>query len=83
MVLLALSSKGLKEALSLSTRGGIAAVWCSLDAISEEEFLALKFPTLTRFNYSISHAEKDVIAGAMDTIEEHHPGHRIWVEANV
>jgi hypothetical protein len=33
------------------------------------------------FNYTIGSQETEVIAGAVETIKEHHPGEVLWVES--
>lgn len=80
MNFLAITPAGLAEALRVAT--ATDAVWCGSDAITEEAFAELKAPNLSRFNYSLSgDGAKEAIEGALGTIEEHHPGQRIWVEA--
>jgi hypothetical protein len=80
MVFLALSQEGLAEALRIATPEG-GAVWCGADAMSEEQFASLSgSKNLTRFTYSLQDADAEVLAGALATIEEHHPRERVWVE---
>lgn len=79
MVFLALSPSGLAEALRMAADKD-AAVWCGSDAISEEEFEACEFKRLTRFSYPLHDASSEVVSGAIETIEEHHPSERVWVE---
>jgi hypothetical protein len=55
------------------------AIWCGSDTISEADYAKMKRPGLTRFNYSLADLELD--DGAISTVEEHHPGQTIWVEA--
>jgi predicted ATPase len=38
-------------------------------------------PQLTRFAYSLHGATAADLAGALATIQEHHPGQRVWVES--
>ncbi len=80
MVFLALSPAGLAEALALS--GGVSPVWCCATALSEQQFAAMHLPNLTRFAYSLAPSAdtSSRIADALATIEEHHPGERIWFE---
>jgi len=79
MVFLALTPAGLADVLR--KRGEMAdAVWCGADAISEADYVALGSMNVSRFNYSLQGQTDDVLAGAIDTIEEHHPGEVVWVE---
>jgi hypothetical protein len=77
MVFVAVAPTGLAEAPSRASSGD--AIWCGSDSISEAEYAATKPPGVTRFNYSLADLELD--DGAIATVEEHHPGQTIWVEA--
>ena len=77
MVFLAITSTGLAEALRAAKADD--TVWCGSDAITEADFARLKHPNLSRFIYELG--DRDLIADAIVTIEEHHPGQSIWVEA--
>ena len=77
MVFVAVTPVGLAEALRRATSDD--AIWCGSDTISEAEYAAMKRTGLTRFNYSLADLELD--DGAIATVEEHHPGQTIWVEA--
>jgi len=77
MVFVAVTQAGLAEALCRA--GSDDAIWCGSDTISETEYAAMGRPGLTRFNYSLADLELD--DGAVATVEEHHPGQTIWVEA--
>jgi len=78
MIFLAITQNGLNEVLDLI--GSTSQIWCGSDAISKAEFEALRSGTLTRFDYSLKGAKAEVMRGAIETIVEHHPGERIWVE---
>jgi hypothetical protein len=79
MVFLAWTSDGLREAISLAQ--GRDPVWCFACAISEQAFLDLEVRKFTRFNWTPGEpGEIQQLADALDTIEEHHPGERVWVE---
>jgi hypothetical protein len=80
VVFLAITPNGLKDALREAARSG-ATVWCGADAVSEEDFDALKVPGLTRFDYQLEERDLLVLADALDTIDQHHPGEVVWVEA--
>ncbi len=83
MVYLALTPQGLREILDASDSVKTAAVWCSADALSEAEFEKLERGNVTRFTYSFAETDKATIQYALATIEEHHPGERIWIESVV
>ncbi|MFN9727975.1 hypothetical protein [Acidovorax sp.] len=79
MVFLAISEDGLAEALR--SAGPVdGAVWCGSNAISEDDYRARADGNLSRFVYSIDGSDAAAIADALQTIKEHHPGQRIWVE---
>ena len=77
MVFVAVTAAGLAEALRRAASDD--AIWCGSNAISESAYAAMKRSNLTRFNYSLADLELD--DGAIATVEEHHPGQTIWVEA--
>lgn len=80
MVFLAITPRGLKDALR--TAASLAMpVWCGADAVSEEDFAALKGAGLTRFNYELGERDSLVLEDALATIDQHHPGEVVWVEA--
>lgn len=79
MVLLAITPSGLEDALRLA-EGGEAAIWCGADAISDEDYAKLKHKNVSRFVYELAGEGQDVLAGAIETIEEHHPNQTVWVE---
>lgn len=79
MAYLVLTPQGLQEILSAS-EAAKTPVWCSADALSEDEFDHLQRGNVTRFAYSLAHADKATMQDALATIEEHHLGERIWVE---
>ena len=76
MVYLAITPVGLAKALSVATETD--AVWCGSDAISEADYATLTL-ALNRFTYEL--ADRQMVDGAISTIEEHHPGQIVWVEA--
>jgi len=79
MVFLAITTAGLSDALRLR-RDAAVAVWCGSDAISEADYAALNVANVSRFNYPLQAEDDDVIAGAIETIEEHYPSETVWVE---
>lgn len=82
MVYLALTPQGLEEILA-AREAVTVPVWCSADALSEEEFEKLERGNVTRFTYSFANADQATLKDALSTIEEHHPGERVWVESIV
>lgn len=77
MIFLAITSAGLAQALRAATEND--AVWCGSDAISEADYAARQWPSLSRFTDSLE--DRVLIDDAVSTMEEHHPGQTIWVEA--
>ncbi|WP_279211695.1 hypothetical protein [Delftia acidovorans] len=77
MVFLAITSTGLAQALRAATEND--AIWCGSDAISVADYAARQWSNLSRFAYSLE--DRVLIDDAVSTIEEHHPGQTIWVEA--
>jgi len=82
MVYLALTPQGLQEILD-TPEAAKMPVWCGANALSEAEFVKLQRSNVTRFTYSFANCDKATIQRAVFTIEEHHPGERIWVEGVV
>jgi hypothetical protein len=80
MALLAITPKGLAEALRTSKMTG-AAVWCGSDAITQEEYETSKPTGLNRFIFELGNADEQTLLHAVQTIEEHHPNECVWVEA--
>lgn len=79
MVFLALTPVGLAEALRV--RGDKEdAVWCGSDAISEADYDALESANVSRIVYPLQGQDSEVLAEALGTIDEHHPGETVWVE---
>lgn len=73
MVFLAITPIGLQDALR--TRMAPATpIWCGSDAVSEAEYASLVGANVTRFIYPLRGQPEEVLAGAVDTIEQHHPG---------
>ncbi|WP_436078474.1 hypothetical protein, partial [Acidovorax delafieldii] len=77
MIYLAITSEGLAQALRVAKNDD--AVWCGADAISETAWAALPAPSCTRFVYELG--DGVLVDDAVSTIEEHHPGQTIWIEA--
>jgi hypothetical protein len=76
MVFLAITPAGLADALRVAKMDD--AVWCGSDAITDADYATLKHPNLSRFIHKLG--DRALVARAIGTIEEHHPGQSIWVE---
>jgi hypothetical protein len=81
MVFLAITRKGYERYRALAT--AIAALWVSADVLSDNELAELREAgvNVSDFNYTIGLDETEGIAGAVETIKEHHPEEVIWVES--
>ena len=81
MVLLILTPTGFNESKDIIVRGD-AAAWINGNILSQDELQILwdKGVEITKFSYVIDPKDPESIEGALVTIEEHHPGHTIWVE---
>lgn len=82
MVYLVFTPQGLQEVLA-SPEAAYADIWCSADAISQDEFDQLNRINVTRFIYSLKDADEATMKDCLSTIEEHHPGERLWIESIV
>lgn len=83
-VLLASTAVGAQEAIAIA-RVADCAVWLGADAVSDDIFASLCADglCLTRFAHSLQGASPEVLADAMDTIAEHHPGRTIWIQGHL
>ena len=79
MVFLVLTRVGFDELAALLGRAP-SPVWVNAGALSAAEVADLRAAgvDLTVFSTGIGLAE--VSAHAAETVREHHPGHRLWVE---
>lgn len=77
MVYLAITPMGLAEALRQAV--STDTVWCGADAISEAEWAAIPLPKPSRITYDLG--DRFLLNDALGTIQEHHFGQTIWVEA--
>lgn len=80
MVFLAITRAGVETFLASGKSAG--SLWVGAGLLSEEERAAIwrSGVDLSEFNYTIERHQQDAIAGAVDTIREHHPGQAVWVE---
>ena len=81
MVFLAISRKGYESYRALAH--AIGALWVAADVLSDNELAELRGAgvDVSDFSYTIGSQETEVIAGAVETIKEHHPGEVLWVES--
>ena len=79
MIFLAITPEGLRKALEVAS-GLSYHIWCGSDAVSESDEA---FRRVSRFNYPLKGAGKDVLEDALGTIKEHHPNQIIWIEGYV
>ena len=78
MIFLAIAPKGLADALKSARDGD--HVWCGRNAVSDERYKTEKM-TVSVFTYAFTGAGGlDDLQGAIWTMQEHHPGHTVWVE---
>jgi hypothetical protein len=82
MTYLALTQQGLRDILDAS-EAAKTSVWCSVDALSEDEFAKLECGNITRSTNSFVNTDTATIQDALAPIEEHHPGERVWIESAV
>jgi hypothetical protein len=80
MVFLAITRAGFEAHVALGSSAG--PLWVSAEVLSESELAALRKSgvEVSDFNYKIEPHENEVIAGAVETIKEHHPRQVVWVE---
>ena len=81
MVYLVLDPKAAPEMVRLAASAG-CAVWVGSEAITPDEHKRLVHhgANVTRFSFPLAKAGSEVIAGALQMIERHHPGEIIWVQ---
>ena len=81
MVYLVLEPTAASETIRLAMQTG-CSVWVGSDAITSDEHknLVHEGAKVTRFSYPLANATPEWTAGALGTIEEHHPGEIVWVQ---
>jgi phosphoribosylformimino-5-aminoimidazole carboxamide ribonucleotide (ProFAR) isomerase len=81
MIILVVTRNGFDELKSIIDTGKYP-VWIGGGVLSETEIETLRKNDvdLTDFNYSIEADSKEDIECALQTISEHHPGERVWLE---
>ena len=58
-----------------------AALWVSAGVLSAQELASLRVQgmAITDFDHVIAADDPAAVQGALDTIQEHHPGQVVWV----
>ena len=81
MVFLAITRKGYESYRTLAH--AVGALWVTANVLSDKELAELREAgvDVSDFNYTIEPQETEVIAGAVETIKEHHPGEVVWIES--
>jgi hypothetical protein len=81
MVYLVLEPRAASETIRLANETG-CSVWVGSDSITPEEHncLVRAGAKVTRFSYPLANVTGEIVAGALETIEEHHPGEIVWVQ---
>jgi hypothetical protein len=79
MVLLILTREGYADVQSLVAT---SVVWVNHDVLTQTEIMDLraKGVDLTTFTSWLEPNDSAAVQSAVDTIAEHHPGDRIWIE---
>ena len=80
MAFLAITADGLRAAIRESAKSG-AAIWCGADAWSGVVAHESQGAAISHFVYDLGARDPDVLAGALDTIAQHHPKEVVWIEA--
>ncbi|MFC5474884.1 hypothetical protein [Paraherbaspirillum soli] len=81
VVFLALSRAGLESFKFLRREPGFA-LWVGAGVLEESEIEELwaEGANVSIFAYEISANDAEAVAGAIDTIKEHHPHAVVWIE---
>jgi hypothetical protein len=78
MIFLAITPKGLADALKSAREND--HVWCGKNAVPENQYETLKTKVTIFTHTFIGSGSLDDLQGAVWTMEDHHPGHTVWVE---
>ncbi len=81
MVIFAITREGFLQVEPL-VRSGTCILWVGDGVLTQEEITDLRGREVevTNFSYSISPESKEEIDDALQTISEHHPNTRVWME---
>lgn len=81
MVFFALTRHGYEELVSQTGRAP-SPIWVNAGVLSEAELAQLRSAgvEVTNFTHTIDAADSEAILVAVQSIQEHHNGQRVWVE---
>lgn len=81
MVFLILTRQGFDAYAALGRDAG--PLWLAADVLAKDELAELQrsHGSVTNFGFLIEPGDWSLISEAIETIKEHHPGERVWVEA--
>jgi len=81
MVFLAITRSGYEEFARIDASG--VSLWVGAGVLSADELSSLRADGLdvSDFNFEIRREDSLAIEGAVATIQEHHPGEVVWVQA--
>ena len=81
MVILIATRSGYEE-LKPVIFSGLYPVWLGAEVLSLEEMDSIRSLgiDLTDFNYTINIENFREVEGAVETIREHHPNQKVWIE---
>ena len=81
MIIFITTEKGFDE-LKPIIKSGCYPLWYGKDILSSEQidFLESSEIDVNEFNYSIDVSDRETIDCALQTIAEHHPDKRVWME---
>jgi hypothetical protein len=83
MVLLVLDRSAAEEGFALAKKIG-CPIWLGADAVAESDYRRYCADGIkpSRFDYSLSARDPEILEDALATIEEHHPRDVIWRNIN-
>ncbi|MFZ6736037.1 hypothetical protein ACO0LG_29225 [Undibacterium sp. Ji42W] len=79
MVFLVFTREGLDELILLNTTVALV-IWCGSNVLTEAEYAGLSAKNISRFIYPLKSPADTNFSSALDTISDHHPGKKIWIE---
>ncbi|MFZ6679443.1 hypothetical protein [Undibacterium sp. Tian12W] len=79
MVFLAFTRQGLDELIALN-KASVLSVWCGSNVLTEAEYDDMSGKNISRFVYPLASPADADFSCALETIADHHPGEKIWVE---
>ena len=79
MVFLALTRQGLDELIALNNASAVS-VWCGSNVLTEAEYDDMSGMNISRFVYPLASPADANFSSALETIADHHPEEKIWIE---